>query len=114
MSLGFSDKWGITLGDLLDMRTSRVYKLRPDDDLVFLLDWLDLAAYPEELELLIKMWENDVPFEQIVEAIRPDNVLARNYDDRACEVFAMLMHLSLKGKITARAGFIFGERRRGK
>jgi hypothetical protein len=76
-------------------------------NMVIILDGLDFTWREWELEEAAQMWQNGIPFEVMVDKLRPhitDSAYYRGYNDRADEVAMLLIHLGREGKIERRPG----------
>lgn len=74
-------------------------KLRPNDELVFALEDLDLTFYREEVEKVTRLWKYGWHISDISKYINN-----RDQD----EVAVLVMHLARQGKIRLRKNGVFG------
>lgn len=75
------------------------WKLRPQQELIIVLDDLDLSWFPEEVDKVKKLWEFGWHIVDIAKQIKRDQD----------EVAALIMHLARQGEISRRAGGVFGK-----
>lgn len=68
------------------------------DKLVTILPNMDFCWYSKEIERAVRLWEYGTGIKEMARILK-----------RSCEeVFMLLMHLSLEGKITQREGYVWG------
>lgn len=76
---------------------------------VIILDGLNFLFYEWQIEEALFLWESGVPLPEMVKRLRPvDTNLYQPYTEREAEVFLLLLHLSLEGKLKKRPGGVYG------
>lgn len=69
---------------------------------MIVLDDLDFSWFHNEVDIVLQMWKSGIGLIDMADQLRPGN------DDGQYEVLLLLLHMARQGKITPRAGGIWG------
>ncbi|MBO8136779.1 MAG: hypothetical protein H0Z40_01370 [Desulfotomaculum sp.] len=86
-----------------------MYKLRPRDELVVILDDLDFSWHEEEINRVVDMWNEGYSISEIVREIRPPRSGLKTKRDAEDEVALLIFHLAREGRIEPRPGGVWGK-----
>lgn len=91
------------------MSDSLAAKKDREESAVIILDNLDFRFYEKQTEEALELWKSGASLPEMVARLRPlDRSLYRSYAEREAEVFMLLMHLSLEGRLPERPGKVWG------
>ena len=91
------------------MQRPDIYKLRPREELVVVLEDLDFSWFQSEINQVAEMWEEGASLAEIAATVRPPRRGLKTKADTEDEVALLIFHLAREGRIEPRTGGLWGK-----